>query len=132
MWRAIIFLIVFPLGAVAQERLTGDAFDALTRGQTFYYGYDTEPYGAELYHEDRRVQWSFLDGQCKEGYWYDTPERLICFVYEDRPDEPQCWAFHSEGGKLRATFENGAQATPLYEIEKSDEPMLCLGPKIGV
>jgi len=93
MLRYICLIIAMALPAAAQERLTGDAFDAFTRGQTFYYGYDAEPYGAEEYLEDRRVRWSFLDGQCKEGYWYDTPERLICFVYEDRPDSPQCWAF---------------------------------------
>ena len=132
MWRFCFLLLTLPSFAAAQERLTGEAFDAFTKGQTFYYAYDAEPYGAEIYQEDRRVQWSFLDGQCKEGYWYDTPERLICFVYEDRPDDPQCWAFYNEGGKLRATFEDGAQAAPLYQIEKSDEPMLCLGPKIGV
>ena len=132
MWRFVAFFLLLPCAGFAQERLTGEAFDAFTKGQTFYYGYDAEPYGAEIYNEDRRVQWSFLDGQCKEGYWYDTPERLICFVYEDRPDDPQCWAFYVEAGKLRATFEDGAQAAPLYQIQKSDEPMLCLGPKIGV
>lgn len=132
MLRYIYLILAMALPAAAQERLTGEAFDAFTRGQTFYYGYDAEPYGAEEYLEDRRVRWSFLDGQCKEGYWYDTPERLICFVYEDRPDSPQCWAFFNESGKLRATFENGAQAAPLYQIERTEEPMLCLGPQIGV
>lgn len=132
MLRFACLLCTLSLPVSAQDRLAGDAFDAFTRGQTFYYGYDTEPYGAEEYLDDRRVRWSFLDGECKEGYWYDTPERLICFVYEDRPDAPQCWAFFNENGKLRATFENGAQAAPLYQIEKTETPMLCTGPKIGV
>ena len=132
MLRAVILLLIFPVCAAAQERMTGEAFDSFTKGHTFYYGYDTEPYGAEVYLEDRRVQWSFLDGQCKDGYWYDTPERLICFVYEDRPDDPQCWAFYNEGGRLRASFKDGAQAAPLYQMKKSDESMLCLGPKTGV
>ena len=132
MLRLISLLVALACPAAAQERLTGEAFDAFTRGQTFYYGYDEEPYGAEEYRDDRRVRWSFLNGDCKEGYWYDTPERLICFVYVDRPDAPQCWAFYNEAGQLRATFENGAQAAPLYRIEKSDAPMLCTGPQIGV
>ena len=132
MLRLACFLLSIPLALSAQERLTGNDFDAFTRGQTFYYGYDVEAYGAEEYLDDRRVRWSFLDGECKDGYWYDTPENLICFVYEDRPDAPQCWAFFKDNNKLRATFENGAQAAPLYQIEKTETLMICTGPKIGV
>jgi hypothetical protein len=128
----VVFLAISGLPVPAQQRLDGAAFDALTRGQTFYYGYGSVPYGAEEYLDNRRVRWSFLDGQCKDGYWYETIEQLICFVYEDRPDAPQCWAFFSENGRLRASFENGAEAPPLYQIERTSEPMLCLGPEVGV
>ena len=56
---------------------------------------------------------------------------MICFVYEDAPD-PQCWSFFKERSGLRAIFENNPNATTLYETRDSDEPMLCLGPDIGV
>ena len=93
MLRFACFLLLIPLALSAQERLTRNDFDAFTRGQTFYYGYDFEAYGAEEYLDGRRVRWSFLDGECKNGYWYDTSDNLICFVYEVRSDAPQCWAF---------------------------------------
>ena len=132
MMRAVLLCLLMPSAIAAQERMNGEAFDAFTRGQTFYYGYGSTPYGAEDYLPDRRVRWSLLDGDCKQGYWYEAPEKLICFVYEDRPDAPQCWAFYNEGGKLRATFENAESNSTLYQVEKSQEPMLCTGPKIGV
>ena len=55
MLRLACFLLSIPLALSAQERLTGNDFDAFTRGQTFYYGYDLEAYGAEEYLDDRRV-----------------------------------------------------------------------------
>ena len=78
----------------------------------------------------RRVQWSFLDGQCKEGFWYEENE-LICFIYEDNPD-PQCWSFTRGPRGLIARFEDRADATELYEAEDIGEEMLCLGPEVGV
>jgi hypothetical protein len=119
MLRLACFLLSIPLALSAQERLTGNDFDAFTRGQTFYYGYDLEAYGAEEYLDDRRVRWSFLDGECKDGYWYDTPENLICFVYEDRPDAPQCWAFFNDSEALRAQF---ARAGLRFDVPKPAEP----------
>lgn len=124
--------LALPSLLSAQERMGGAAFDALTRGQTFYYGNGPEPYGAEEYLDDRRVRWSFLDGECKEGFWYETDESLICFIYEDRPNDPQCWAFFLRGGRLVASFENGGSSTELYQIDKSEKPLLCHGPQIGV
>ncbi|MBU2983483.1 hypothetical protein KO498_16880 [Lentibacter algarum] len=132
MLRITLFILALPTCLAAQERMSGDAFDAFTRGQTFTYGYSEVPFGAEDYLPDRRVRWSLLDGDCKEGYWYDTPEKLICFVYEDRPDDAHCWAFYVEDGKLRATFESGEGFGTLYQIERKSEPLLCTGPKIGV
>jgi hypothetical protein len=133
MWRVIVILAMMAGSAPstrAQEMLGAEAFDALTRGKTFYYGRAGAPYGAEDYLEGRRVRWSFLDGQCKDGYWYEEAG-LICFVYDDDPD-PQCWSFVQGTRGLIARFENDPAATELYEVEQSPKPMLCLGPKIGV
>jgi len=127
-----IFLSLTAPSASAEERMSGAEFDAFTQGQTFTYGNRGGPYGAEAYLEDRRVRWSFLDGECKAGYWYETDDSLICFVYEDRPDDPQCWSFYMRDGRLVATFESNGRSTELYQIDKSDEPLLCHGPKIGV
>jgi hypothetical protein len=55
---------------------------------------------------------------------------LICFVYENN-DEPQCWSFEKGLSGLIARFRNDAESTQLYEARQTEEPLLCLGPKIG-
>jgi hypothetical protein len=129
-------LIAFTLAAFAalpvhaEPLMSAEEFDAYTRGKTLYYGNGATPYGAEIYLPNRRVRWSFLDGECKDGTWYEA-DGLICFTYDDRPD-PQCWSFEEGNGGLIARFENDPAVTPLYEANESTEEMLCLGPKIGV
>ncbi len=122
--------LVLALPAAAQSPMSGAEFDAYATGKTLYFGQAGQSYGVEEYLPDRRVRWSFLDGQCKDGYWYEEAGQ-ICFVYEDKPD-PQCWSFYKEGSGLRAVFENNAEATTLYEAKQDDEPMMCYGPDVGV
>lgn len=114
----------------AFSAMSAEEFDAYTRGKTFTYGSAGQPYGAEEYLENRRVRWSFLDGKCQEGIWYEEAG-LICFIYEENPN-PQCWRFERTGSGITALFENTPGQTELYEVEQSDEPMMCLGPEIGV
>lgn len=129
-----ICLAVFAAPASAAP-LDGAAFEAYVTGKTLYFGSSGRDYGAEEYLDNRRVRWSFLDGECKEGAWYEQtgqsgrPE--ICFVYDDAPDRPQCWTFETSAGGLRATFV-GESGTLLYEARQSAEPLYCLGPEIGV
>ena len=123
-------LAILALPLHAGEPLSPEAFEAYSTGKTLYYGTGGQPYGVEEYLENRRVRWSFLDGQCKAGRWYEDLD-LICFVYEDNP-MPQCWSFYLEGGALVAHFENEPSDVPYYEVGEADEPMLCLGPEIGV
>jgi hypothetical protein len=118
------------LPGFAAEPMNGPQFESYVTGKTLYFGQNGEAYGVEEYLENRRVRWSFLDGKCKDGVWYED-HGMICFVYEDNPN-PQCWSFFEEGSGLRAIFENDPNATTLYEAQQNDEPMLCLGPEIGV
>ncbi|MFK7764684.1 MAG: hypothetical protein AB8B62_15590 [Roseobacter sp.] len=115
---------------LAAEPMDGATFDAYTRGKTLFYGQNGQTYGAEIYLDDRRVRWSFLDGQCKEGHWYEEAGQ-ICFVYDDNPT-PQCWAFSQNNGRLTARFENVPGATELYEADDIGEEMICLAPNLGV
>ncbi len=110
--------------------MSAEEFDAYTRGKTLFYGSGGAAYGAEIYHENRRVQWSFLDGICMEGRWYEDAG-LICFTYEDLPD-PQCWSFVESTGGLIARFGNRSETTELYEAHNPGEELLCLGPEVGV
>lgn len=116
--------------AAAAEPLSAAEFERYVAGKTLYFGQFGSPYGVEEYLSDRRVRWSFLDGNCKDGEWYED-DGLICFVYEDNPD-PQCWSFFAEGDGLRAVFENDPANTILYEAQQNDDPMLCYGPDVGV
>lgn len=120
-------LVAAPLAA---ETMGAADFDAYTKGKTLFFGAGGAPYGAEIYLDNRRVRWSFLDGDCKDGYWYEEAGN-ICFVYEDRP-EPQCWTFEQQNGRLIAQFQNEPESLSLYEAQDLGEEMLCLGPKIGV
>ncbi|MBD3663761.1 hypothetical protein [Sulfitobacter aestuariivivens] len=127
---ALIIALLTALPALAQDRMSAAEFDAYTKGKTLFYGRNGAAYGAEVYHGNRRVQWSFLDGECKEGHWYEEAG-LICFVYEDTPD-PQCWSFTKGARGLIARFENDPASTALYEAQDVGEELLCLGPKVGV
>ena len=121
---------IFAAPALADDRLTAEQFDAYTRGQTFVYGSMGTPYGAEEYRDGRRVRWSFLDGRCLEGEWYEHAG-LICFVYDQEPD-PQCWSFRRGPEGLIAQFANDPASGELYEVERSAQPLSCLGPDVGV
>ena len=114
----------------AQSKMSAAEFDAYTQGKTLFYGQNGQAYGAEIYRENRQVEWSFLDGECKAGEWYEQ-DGLICFVYEDNPD-PQCWSFEQTPRGLIARFRNEPDTTELYEAEDVAEEMICLGPKVGV
>lgn len=128
----ILFAMVMslPLTGRTAEPLGAEAFDQYTRGKTLFYGFDGTAYGVERYLPGRRVIWSFLDGQCQEGRWYEDAGQ-ICFVYE-RNSTPQCWSFLLSPEGLTARFQNDPQATELYESGDIDEEMLCLGPEVGV
>lgn len=127
---ALTLSLIMALAAAAQSTMSADEFDAFTKGKTLFYGTRGAPYGAEIYHDNRRVQWSFLDGQCMEGRWYEEAGQ-ICFVYETMP-EPQCWTFRQGAGGLIAQFENNPEADVLYDAQESGEELLCLGPEVGV
>ena len=111
--------------------MSASEFEAYVTGRTLYYSDGASaPYGAEVYLPNRRVRWSFLDGECKDGYWYESGP-LICFVYEDRIED-QCWTFRKGATGLIATFANDPESSSLYEAEDLGEELLCLGPKVGV
>ena len=130
MKRAAFLLALLPTAGVADGPITPDEFERMVTGKTFSYASGGIAYGAEDYLENRRVRWSFLDGECTEGEWYVAGEQ-ICFVYEDIPS-PQCWTFYVRSGRLTARFQSDPGATELYETSRQDEPLYCKGPKVGV
>lgn len=131
--KRIIAALVLGLSGtpLAAELMSGAEFEAYVTGKTLFYGRNGVAYGAEIYHANRHVTWSFLDGDCKDGTWYEAEGSNICFIYKDRLDH-QCWTFEKTAGGLRARFTNDPQSTDIYEALESDEDLVCLGPKVGV
>ncbi len=128
--RALLISLFAALPALAETPISPDAFDRITRGKTFTFGTGRSAYGAEEYLPGRRVRWSFLDGRCVDGTWF-VERGLICFAYEGDPDQ-HCWEFFLDGDALAARFEGDPENAPLYEVERSSEPLYCMGPDIGV
>jgi hypothetical protein len=130
--RHVLFALALctSLPAQADTALDAQAFEQLTLGRTFTYAENGTAYGAEEYLPGRRVRWSFLDGQCKAGFWWEEAGQ-ICFAYEDNP-EPQCWRFFMGEAGLVAHYTSSDDAAPLYEVGQSSDPLLCLGPETGV
>lgn len=131
--RLVSLALLFTLCAAAASArdLTAQEFEDYTTGKTLFFGRDGEAYGAERYLPNRRVIWSFLDGQCKDGMWYANGND-ICFVYEDTPGLPQCWRFRQGPRGLIALFLDDSPGTPLYEAQDLGDEMVCLGPEVGV
>ncbi|MEL6169618.1 MAG: hypothetical protein AAFR35_13075 [Pseudomonadota bacterium] len=132
MMRFVIALAAMLAGipATAETPMNAAEFEGYTTGKTLTYSEGGVAYGIEEYFPNRRVRWSFLDGQCQEGIWYPVGD-LICFDYEEI-ETPQCWQFFERPGGLEAVFGADPSTTALYETQDSPEPMLCLGPEVGV
>ena len=126
-----IVLTAFTAGSgVAQGIMNAEEFDAFTRGKTFYYGVDGNEYGAEEYLPNRRVIWTFLDGQCQNGIWYEA-NGMICFEYE-QIENRQCWTFHqSDNGGLIARFQDDPEELDFWETGVL-EPHLILADLISI
>ncbi|MGR3485860.1 MAG: hypothetical protein ACU0BF_10985 [Paracoccaceae bacterium] len=125
--RAAILALSLAAPALAQP-LDGAAFDAQTDGRTFTFFADGTAYGQETYLPGNRVIWTFLDGQCKQGDWYERTMEgrpAICFVYDDDGpgDPPQCWHFDAQGGDMTVRFVpfNGTR----YKAALSQTAVVC-------
>lgn len=131
-WLVISALLstFLPLPVGAETAMSAEEFEAYTTGKTLYFGRNGKAYGVEKYLANRHVRWSFLDGKCQDGIWYEDHDQ-ICFVYDNEPS-PQCWTFFKTERGLTALFENNPEGTELYEAAQDDKPMYCLGPEIGV
>jgi len=129
---AVAASVILCTGAQAQEPgatpMTGAEFGAYVTGKTLLYGTGADPYGGEDYLPGNRVRWSFLDGRCLEGRWFEAAPN-ICFVYNDDP-VPICWTFFKGADGLTALLDGDPDAI-LYETGEAEEPLFCLGPEVG-
>ncbi|EAR52301.1 hypothetical protein OG2516_07487 [Oceanicola granulosus HTCC2516] len=121
---ALPLALVLATPLAADEPLTPDEFSRHVAGRTLTYMLDGVPYGIERYMDDRRVIWSFLDGQCAMGRWYGEGS-FICFAYDTDPDDPQCWEMYREDGRLRTVYRTEPDRSLLYEAREGDEDLIC-------
>ena len=123
-------LILCPAFAVAQEPMSGAEFEALTEGKIFHFRQNGNVYGGESYLTNRRVRWSFFDGTCLVGRWFER-DAYICFDYG--ADQPlQCWTFTQTDQGFQAEFYPKSEGDGLYDAYRVNEPLDCTGPKVGV
>ena len=117
--------------APANERIiSAEEFDSFASGSTLYFNRAGQPYGAEEYKDDRRVIWTFLDGTCERGAWYDQGDQ-ICFVYETQ-SEAQCWHFIERDGVKRARVIGDIPSNDLFVVGQDNRRLECPGPGVGV
>ncbi|MDJ1007773.1 MAG: hypothetical protein QNJ13_08090, partial [Paracoccaceae bacterium] len=124
-----LIVILSALPGIAFAQMSAEEFDAATRGKVLFYSTGGEDYGVERYMDGRRVEWSFLDGECVEGVWYEE-DGQICFAYENW-EAPQCWLFRQTPRGLEAEFVSPEGRISRYLALESGEDMVCLGPKTG-
>ncbi|SLN22231.1 hypothetical protein [Pseudooctadecabacter jejudonensis] len=123
-----IAMALFAAPATAETPLSAEAFEALVEGKTLSFSVGGAPYGSEFYGPNRQVIWSFVNGTCQYGEWFERPTDQgpsICFVYEGDGQE-QCWQVFEDAGTLRAEFLNAPNTTVLYQLEEA-APLVCGG-----
>jgi hypothetical protein len=125
-----VTLAISAAAASADKALNEQEFDARTLGRTITYSADGDVYGMEQYLPGHKVLWSFADGDCQPGTWFENAGQ-ICFDYG--PDMAlQCWKFLDTAEGLRAQYQGDEQNQPLATLTESSEPLQCNGPDVGV
>ena len=114
--------------------LSATEFEAYAIGKTLTYAESGQVWGQEEYLPDHQVVWAFTGQPCEYGTWSEAKgpdnQPQICFSYVDNPDQ-NCWQFYRGSGGLVALFM-GSTVASLSEVDQTNQPMQCPGPKVGV
>lgn len=125
-----LILCLLPFAAQAERVMTPAEFEAYSTGKTLDYEDDFSVWGREQYLPNRRVRFSYSQGECRFGEWYDKGDQ-VCFVYEDDP-EPKCWTYFTDGKNITTVFENDGPGGAISTAKPTKERLECLGPAVGV
>ena len=119
----LVASLMLPLPALAEGKpLTGEEFDALTRGKIMDTYSGGQLYGIEKFFSGGRSIWQDANG-CKYGSWKQEGQ-LICFYYEDNPTSPDCWTYFDEGNGLSAYYNGDPASEPIF-LKPTTAPMTC-------
>lgn len=128
---ALLAAAFAALPASAETPMNAEEFEAHVEGRTLTFSFMGQDYGVEQYLPGRRVLWAFIGEPCQDGIWYQR-EDMICFLYDENPEE-QCWHFFRTETGLRGVFVGpDGPGTELYEVKNNTTPMYCPGPGVGV
>ncbi|MEC9434259.1 MAG: hypothetical protein VYD87_15265 [Pseudomonadota bacterium] len=111
--------------------LDGPAFAAEVEGWTVEFTLRGAFFGRERYLPDGEVLWQTADGQCLRGRWLPAAD-LICFSYEDDPDDVRCWQVTREPEGVSARVPGTPEDEVLRESGRHRAPLNCPGPALGV
>lgn len=125
--RAALALCLMAAPAWAETPLTAAEFEARTAGRTMTYAREGRIWGREQYLAGRKVIWAFEGEDCKYGIWDELAPGLICFAYDDAPQEQECWRFYDRQEGLFAQSELAPEAGMLAAMAESDKGMVCGG-----
>ena len=126
--RALILAFLLAPPALAENRMTAEAFDAFATGRTLTYQQPDIVFGTEEYLPGRRVRWSDGTAGCYAGSWFPK-DGEICFLYQGTT-EPACWSFVQEGDRVSATSSDDAERL-VYDVVISKTALPCSGLKEG-
>lgn len=132
MFRIIVLTLLIAFPALAESRLSPEAFERLSTGRTLFFTQGGELFGAEEYHENRKVVWRFAGGQCVRGIWWAEDGDRICFNYHGS-DLVQCWGFFEDDEGFFARSETAEDSSEDLRVADSTTlPLPCEGPDAGV
>ena len=121
---------VATAAAEPEDILSPEEFRAFTAGTTLYFAKRGQPYGAEHYFEDGRVIWSFVDGPCERGAWFEH-DGQVCFAYETQ-SSAQCWHFFTDGDAHHGRVVGGDPEEDLTVVGQDSRLLDCPAPGVGV
>jgi hypothetical protein len=111
-----------PSDLPAGPALTARSFDALTLGKRFDTFDPNDLYGVEEFLPGQRSLWRDARG-CKSATWYQAGD-MICFRYEDDPENPDCWVYKTIDGVLWGWLDGQANG-PTVRLIEGTTPMTC-------
>ena len=111
--------------------MNGDEFDAYTRDKTFYFAESGQPYGAEEIpaQPPRKM---VLSGWTLQGREVVRGSRAKSALFTKTGPILNAGASSTNLAGLIARFEGVTGGTILYETRQSEQPMMCMGPDVGV
>jgi hypothetical protein len=126
----VVALCLWPGLALGEGAMTAEDFAAFSTGKTVTYESEGVLFGREEYRAGRQVVWqSGAAGVCEYGQWFEGAPGEICFDYGGGPI---CWRFQDRAGQVSARSVQAPDAPELFATGVVKEPLVCLGPEVGV